>query len=55
MDLSKAFDCVLHDHDILLSKLSAYGLSNDSVNLLNSYLTDIKQQIKLTVLSAHGL
>ena len=45
MDLIKAFDC-LH-HDILLSKLSAYGLSNESVQLLNSYLSGRKQQVKL--------
>ena len=46
MDLSKAFDCL--PHDILLSKLSAYDLSNDSVNLLKSYLADGKQQVKLS-------
>ena len=45
MDLSKAFDCL--PHDILLSKLSAYGLRNESVQLLNSYLSGRKQQIKL--------
>ena len=45
MDLSKAFDCLLHD--ILLSKLSAYGLKNESVQLLNSYLSGRKQQVKL--------
>ena len=35
-------------NDILLSRLSAYGLSNDSVNPLKSYLTDRKQLIKLS-------
>ena len=45
MDLSKAFDCL--PHDILLSKLFAYGLSNDSVNLLKSYLSGRTQQVKL--------
>ena len=45
MDLSKAFDC-LH-HDILLDKLSAYGMSTDSVSLLESYLSNRKQQIKI--------
>ena len=45
MDLSKAFDCL--PHDILLSKLSAYGLRVESVQLLNSYLPGRKQQIKL--------
>ena len=45
MDLSKAFDCLLHD--TLPSKLSAYGLSEDSVLLLTSYLPYRKQQIKI--------
>ena len=45
MDLSKAFDCL--PHDVLLSKLSAYGLSQNSVKLLQNYLTGRKQQIKL--------
>ena len=43
--LSKAFDSLLDD--ILLSKLSAYGLRNEYVQLLNSYLSGRKQQIKL--------
>ena len=37
MDLSKAFDCL--PHDILLSKLTAYGLSSQSIKLLENYLT----------------
>ena len=45
MDLSKAFDCL--PHRILLSKLSAYGLSDEAVLLLSSYLSDRKQQIIL--------
>ena len=45
MDLSKAFDCL--PHDILLCKLSAYGLSPNSVKLLQNYFTGRKQQIKL--------
>jgi hypothetical protein len=45
MDLSKAFDCL--PHDFFLSKLVAYGLSSQSVKLLENYLTGRKQQIKL--------
>ena len=45
MDLSKAFDCLTHK--ILLSKLSAYGLFDEAVLYLKSYLPDRKQRIKL--------
>jgi hypothetical protein len=45
MDLSKAFDCL--PHDILLDKLLAYGMSTDSASLLESYLSNRKQQIKI--------
>ena len=45
MDMSKAFDCL--PHDILLSKLSAYGLTENSIKLEYSYLSDRKQQIQI--------
>ena len=45
MDLSKAFDCL--PNDILLDKLSAYDMSTDSVSLLESYLSNRQQQIKI--------
>ena len=45
MDLSKAFDCL--PHAILLDKLSVYGVSDNSVSLLKSYLSNRKQQIKV--------
>ena len=45
MDLSKAFDFVRHD--LLISKLHAYGLSFDTVSFLNSYLKDWKQNIRI--------
>lgn len=35
-DLSKAFDCVSHEH--LLKKVAKYGFCGDSVRLLESYL-----------------
>ena len=47
MDLiySKAFDCL--PHEIISSKLSTYGLTDEAVLLLKNYLSDRKQQIKL--------
>ena len=45
MDLSKAFACL--PHNILLDKLSAYGVSSQSVSLLKSYFSNRKQQIKV--------
>ena len=46
MDLSKAFGCL--PNDILLCKLAAYGLAEHSVNLMSSYLSDRRQQIKIS-------
>ena len=37
-DLSKAFDCFVHDY--LLARLEAYGSTYESLKLINSYLTD---------------
>ena len=45
MDLSKAFDCL--PHGLLIAKLKAYGLSEGAVKLLDSYLSDRSQQIRL--------
>ena len=45
MDLSKAFDCL--PHGLLIAKLRAYGLSKGAMGLLESYLSDRSQQIRL--------
>ncbi len=45
MDLSKPFDYL--PNDILIGKLSAYGLSGNASQLILSYLSDRKQQIKI--------
>jgi len=45
MDLSKAFDCM--NHELLLAKLNAYGLDKRSLMLINSYLTNRWQRVKV--------
>ena len=45
MDLSKAFDCL--PQDLIIQKLKAYGLSIHACQLMNSYLSDRKQRVKL--------
>ena len=45
LDLQKAFDMV--DRSILLSKLSHYGIRGNPNNLINSFLSDRKQYVKL--------
>ena len=44
-DLTKAFDTV--SHKVLLEKLAYYGLSNVSLNLMKSYLSDRHQAVML--------
>ena len=52
MDLSKAFDCI--KHDLLLAKLSAYGFSREALLLVNSFLENRHQSVKINVsFSAH--
>ena len=45
MDLSKAYDCL--PHDLLLAKLDAYGIGCDALTLINDYLTNRKQRVKI--------
>ena len=44
-DLSKAFDC-LH-HELLIAKLEAYGFDIKSVKLIQQYLLNRKQRVKV--------
>ena len=44
-DLFKAFNCL--PHDLIVAKLHAYGFSIDSLKLINSYLTERKQRVKI--------
>ena len=45
IDLSKAFDCL--PHELLLEKLKFYGVSDNSVALLRSYLSCRYQRVKV--------
>ena len=45
MDLSIAYDCL--PHDLLIAKLEAHGLDNDSLNLLLYYRSFRKQRTKV--------
>ena len=45
MDLFKAFDCF--PHSLIEARLKAYGLSNNAINLISSYLADRKQCVQI--------
>ena len=45
MDLPKAFNCI--PHDLLITKLHAYGLSMDAITFIYSYMKRRKQGVKI--------
>ena len=46
-DLSKAFDCL--SHELIVTKLHAYGFDKQALELMNNYLSEKKQRTKLGV------
>ena len=45
MDLSKAFDLIRDD--LLLARLTVYGICAHSLNLQKSYLTNCRQRVRV--------
>ena len=45
MDLSKAFDCM--PHDLLIAKFEAYGVQDQSIKMIKSYLSDREQRVRI--------
>ena len=45
MDLSKAFDSL--NHELLLAKLHANGISRSALMLIHSYLLNRRQRVKI--------
>ena len=45
MDLSKAFDCM--PHELLIAKFKAYGVQDQSIDIIKSYLSDREQRVRI--------
>ena len=52
MDLSKAFDTI--NHDLLITKLDAYGFTKNSLRFIESYLSNRWQRTKIKQALAVG-
>ena len=46
MDLSKAYDCV--NHDLIIAKLEVYGVGENSLRLIQNYLSQRQQRVKVS-------
>ena len=44
-DLSKAFDCL--SYELLIAKLDAYGFAKKALKLVNIYLSNRRQSVKI--------
>ena len=53
MDFTKAFDVI--DHDLLLRKLTLYGLSNDTLHLISSFLSNREQLVCINTIKSDFL
>ena len=53
MDFAKAFDVI--DHDLLLRKLTLYGLSSDTLHLISSFLSNRKQLVCINTIKSDFL
>ena len=47
MNLSKAFDTI--HHDLMIAKLGAYGFSQDALQYMRGYLTNIQQRVRVNI------
>ena len=47
MDISKAFDCA--PHDLLLAELAAYGIDDNLILYMYSYLLNRKQCVCIKI------
>ena len=45
IDFSKAFDYI--PHNLFIAKLEAYSFQRDALNLVNDYLSNRKQRVKI--------
>ena len=45
MDLSKAFDCM--PDELLIAKFKAYGVQDQSIKIIKSYLSDREQRVRI--------
>ena len=53
MDSSKAYDYV--NHDLIIAKLQAYGVGVNSLRLVQNYLSQRKQKVKVSSSSSEWL